>query len=585
MTLSATDMPPRPRLYRRIGLYLLAISVSLICLLGYSVYFGMIEIKIRKSEPKKERRVTFLAVNDTYHLDGVADGRLGGLHRLRTLRKRIERDSPNVVLIHAGDFLAPSMIADTTEKPEKAKHMIEGMNLLDVKDAGFDEYMFVTFGNHEFDDNKCGEKDAPLRARVAESKFRWLVSNLDFSNCDGMKDMLAQPNVMKDGYVLTVNGVKVGLFGIGLTPNIEDSSKYPLFKSKKEATRQSIAYLRGKGAEFIVAITHLDREDDEKLLREFSAGGIDLLVGGHDHTNMVIVDAHGKSKGFKADSDARTTWRIDVRFPEKGVPQIEAQLISLNEALEPDKSIGDVAAKWLDRAQKKICAKRAVDGKEPNDGACLTKPVGWTQGPIVLEEEANRSQETGFGNWLADLVTRERNADVAIINSGILGLNDNLDAGSDLRLRHIHEMIRYDDVVAVHSFKASVVCKALNHGLSRPSSGAWPHISGVRVKMKQGESGIELVNSSNGMSIACDGESDIKVAAVPYLFCGGDGYALRPGEVKDINDEKECQQTLRKAAGGPKLSAMIENEVHRQRTSGIDPRIDGRVRITRGRLP
>jgi hypothetical protein len=103
--------------------------------------------------------------------------------------------------------------------------------------------------------------------------------------------------------------------------------------------------------------------------------------------------------------------------------------------------------------------------------------------------------------------------------------------------------------------------------------------------MKQGESGIELVNSSNGMSIACDGESDIKVAAVPYLFCGGDGYALRPSEAKDINDEKECQQTLRKAAGGPKLSAMIEDEVHRQRTSGIDPRIDGRVRITRGRLP
>ena len=58
-----------------------------------------------------------------------------------------------------------------------------------------------------------------------------------------------------------------------------------------------------------------------------------------------------------------------------------------------------------------------------------------------------------------------------------------------------------------------------------------------------------------------------------------------PEELKDARDEKDCQQKARKAAGGPKLSAMIESEVRSQGESGIDPRIDGRARITRSHLP
>jgi 2',3'-cyclic-nucleotide 2'-phosphodiesterase (5'-nucleotidase family) len=581
MVFAARNVLLRSPLY--LGL-LLGVLAVLVALAGLAA-LGRIDLAVGKPEAAKERRVTFLTVNDTYRLDGIADGRLGGLHRLRTLRKAIEKDAPNVVLIHAGDFLAPSMVADAADEADKGRHMIEGMNLLNIKDGKFDDHMFVTIGNHEFDNNRCGDKHGGLRARVAESKFRWLVSNLDFSKCEGMKDMLAQPNVAKDGHILTVNGVKVGLFGIGLTPNIKDGSRYPVYKPEGEAARQSIAYLRAKGVDLVVAITHLDRENDDKLLQELSSEGIDLLVGGHDHAGMVIRDAQGKPRGFKADSEARTAWRIDVRFPEKGVPQVEAQLISLNEALEPDKRIADLAAAWFDRAQRKTCAKRAADGKEPSDAACLTRQVGWTQGPIELEEEANRSQETGFGNWLADLVARKKNAQVAIINSGLLGLNDNLEAGSILRLRHIHEMIRYDDVVAAYPFKARVVCEALYHGFSRRNSGAWPHIAGVRVKMKQGERAIELADASTGKSIPCDGDSTITVAAVPFLFCGGDDYPLRPEELKGAKDEKDCQQMARKAAGGPKLSATIEGEVRSQGESGIDPRIDGRARITRSHVP
>src|SRR5206468_1133839 len=112
-------------------------------------------------------------------LEGVGEREIGGLLRLRTLRKWIERDAPNLILLHAGDFLAPALVSSELH----GKPMVDVMNNLDGDSRAFDHRMFVTFGNHEFDDSKCTDQDAPLNARVVQSQFTWLAANLDFSKC------------------------------------------------------------------------------------------------------------------------------------------------------------------------------------------------------------------------------------------------------------------------------------------------------------------------------------------------------------------------------------------------------------------
>ena len=111
-----------------------------------------------------ERRVTFIAVNDIYRLDGIAEGKSGGLGRVRTLRTWIERDAPDALLLHAGDFLSPSLIG----KVFKGEQMIDAMNNLDGDPKAFDARMFVAFGNHEFDDSRCNKADSPLDKRVVD---------------------------------------------------------------------------------------------------------------------------------------------------------------------------------------------------------------------------------------------------------------------------------------------------------------------------------------------------------------------------------------------------------------------------------
>ena len=55
------------------------------------------------------RRFTLLAINDVYRLDGVNSGRDGGLARVRTLRSALESQQGELLFLHAGDFLYPSL--------------------------------------------------------------------------------------------------------------------------------------------------------------------------------------------------------------------------------------------------------------------------------------------------------------------------------------------------------------------------------------------------------------------------------------------------------------------------------------------
>ncbi len=90
------------------------------------------------------REVVVLAVNDVYRIEGIGGGPVGGLELVRALRQQLEKDHPDLLFLHAGDFLFPSLVSEWT----KGAHMVEMMNLLDGASGTFDPRMLVVFGNH-----------------------------------------------------------------------------------------------------------------------------------------------------------------------------------------------------------------------------------------------------------------------------------------------------------------------------------------------------------------------------------------------------------------------------------------------------
>ncbi len=54
-------------------------------------------------------RVTLLQVNDVYQFAPVDLGARGGLARVLTLKKEIEKESPNTIFLLSGDTISPSV--------------------------------------------------------------------------------------------------------------------------------------------------------------------------------------------------------------------------------------------------------------------------------------------------------------------------------------------------------------------------------------------------------------------------------------------------------------------------------------------
>src|SRR5437762_10608896 len=152
-------------------------------------------------EPAKgETLITVLHTNDTHsQIDPILENDKqyagkGGVARRATLVKRIRKENPNTLLIDAGDVLqgTPYFNFYKGEVEYKAMSMIG-------YDAG-------TIGNHEFDNGV-----ESLARAMQFANFDIVSSNYDVRGC-------ALENRVKTHVVKEVGGVRVGLFGLGISP-------------------------------------------------------------------------------------------------------------------------------------------------------------------------------------------------------------------------------------------------------------------------------------------------------------------------------------------------------------------------------
>ncbi len=548
---------------------------------------------------EKPGTAVLLTINDVYRLKGINDGKDGGLPRVRALRAELERDAPDLLLLHAGDFLSPSFLGRTY----KGEQMIDLMNVMDGDPArgSIDPRMFVAFGNHEFDDSHC-KKKGPLALRVAESEFTWLAANLDFSKCAPLQDLAGSPRIAPSRIVES-GGLRVGIYGVTVS-----RSKYAAIVSDPVATScAQVKALRSKGADVVVALTHLAWETDLSLLgldaeskpvAESSRNCSDMpdiVIGGHDHVAMNLPSKNPRL--FKADADALSAWVIELSKDAGGDVQIKSRLVPLDAARTPDALAERLADQWLVRHDEQFCARDCLYRGPKNrktclakvrNGACLREAIARTASLIETEELANRSSETGFGNWIADRVRAAGAADVAFLNAGGIRLNYNIAPGTMITRRHLAQMFPFKNKLAIRTVPGKVLWKAMEQAVRKRGEGAWGHFSGMAVRLK-GEGGRQIVSQilvrrRDGTLIKVTPDSDvpIRLASISFVLANGDGhgFALCPGQ----SNIWACKSTIEKTPDWPlvgegkDLTGFVLREL---RLAGKDSSVnfakDGRV--------
>jgi 5'-nucleotidase len=225
-----------------------------------------------------ETVITILHTNDTHSqidpigaTDRVYAGK-GGVARRATLVKQIRKENPNTLMIDAGDVFqgTPYFNFFKGEVEYKSMSMI-----------GYD---VVTLGNHDFDNG--------VDALVSAMKF----ANFDFvsTNYD-VRDTPLESRV-KPYVVRVLGGVRVGLFGMGISPvNLitPENFKGVKYLDPVRMANGVVKLLRGQErCQLVVGMSHLglypqappEVIGDSQVAAQVD--GIDFIASGHTHTFM-----------------------------------------------------------------------------------------------------------------------------------------------------------------------------------------------------------------------------------------------------------------------------------------------------------
>lgn len=275
-----------------------------------------------------ETLITILHTNDTHsQIDPLPDNDKqypgkGGVARRATLVKRIRKENPNTLLVDGGDVFQGTPYYNFY----KGEVEYKSMSLI-----GYD---VVTLGNHDFDNG--------VDALAAAMKF----ANFDFvsSNYDVRGTPLEK--VVKPYVVRTLGGVRVGLFGLGISPNnliTPDNFKGVKHLDPVRMARGVVKLLREQErCQLVVGMTHLGyypnpREGeigDSQIAAQVE--GIDFIAGGHTHTFMrkpvaVKTPSGGNTIIFQVGRSGIYVGRVDLKMRDGKVTASAGRLIDLRD--------------------------------------------------------------------------------------------------------------------------------------------------------------------------------------------------------------------------------------------------------------
>jgi 5'-nucleotidase len=272
-------------------------------------------------------KITILHTNDTHsQIDPLPTNDKyagkGGVARRATLVRKIRSENPNTLLIDAGDVCqgTPYFNFFKGEVEYKAMSMIG-------YDAG-------TLGNHEFDNGV-----ASLASALKFANFDIVSANYEVKGTP--LETIVKPYVVK-----TVSGIRVGLFGLGISPvSLIDPANFKgvTYLDPITTAREVVNTLREKEkCALVVCMSHLGYSEHPRhgavidTTVASQVDGIDFIASGHTHLFMEKPVMQQQPCGketviFQVGKSGIYVGRVDFTFRDGKVAKVEGKLIDLRE--------------------------------------------------------------------------------------------------------------------------------------------------------------------------------------------------------------------------------------------------------------
>jgi len=228
------------------------------------------------SSSNKFKKITILHTNDVHsHIDPFPENdpinpNSGGVVARSNLINFIKKGNPNTLVLDAGDVFQGTPYFNFFEGEIELKLMSK---------MG---YNASTLGNHEFDNGI--EK---LAKSLKHANFSFLNSNYTFKNT-------ALENKISKYKIFNVDGIKIGVFGLGIELNGLVEKKLYTGINYLDPVEISIDITNelkfNHNCDLIICLSHLgfSYSKDKNIMCDLvlakKTRNIDLIIGGHTHT-------------------------------------------------------------------------------------------------------------------------------------------------------------------------------------------------------------------------------------------------------------------------------------------------------------
>ena len=411
-------------------------------------------------------KLVILHTNDV-HGSAAASDEAFGYARIAQMKKNLEAQGAEVLLVDAGDFSQGAPVVNSTY----GKNAVAFLNA-----AGYD---MVTLGNHELDwgfDN--------MLQNMEGAEFTVLCANLT-RTADGT-------NVFDANTILETAAGKIGFFGLAtpetMTKTHPDKVKGITF-SQAEAlyadAQKQVDELTAAGCEIIVAIGHLGVDEESTLNRSTdviaNVNGIDLFIDGHSHTVIDGGEMVGETLLTSTGSHSGSIGYVVIEKTEaeEGVAYAyNAGLYTVEENAEAEFALGGGLTSDIEVAQ-------LVADIEAEINAMWSAPFAKTEVLLEGTKAIVRSSETNLGDFAADAILwaakqaiGDDKVQAALTNGG--GIRASIEAG-DVNMLMMKTVFPFGNEVATLTVTGAELLEALEAATfcTPEPVGAFPQVAGI----------------------------------------------------------------------------------------------------------
>ncbi|WP_386689855.1 bifunctional UDP-sugar hydrolase/5'-nucleotidase UshA [Lonepinella sp. MS14437] len=481
----------------------------------------------------KTYHFTVLHTNDLHGHFAPNDKGEFGLAAQKTLidqiKTEVEKQGGTVVLLNAGDVNTGVPESDS----QNAEPDIQAMNMVG--------YEAMTLGNHEFDN--------PLQLLDMQekwAKFPFLSANIYLKKTG--------KHLVKPYTILNKQDLKIAV--VGLTT--EDTAKLGnpeymnliRFDDPTETAKKVLADLaQNEKPDVKIALTHMgyyydgkfgsNAPGDVSMARKLDKGAFDMIIGAHTH-DPVCVDEKGVwIENYKPTDPCKPdyqngTWimqayewgkylgRADFSFKNGELKLEHYQLIPVNLKKKVKTAEGKTEYQfYTNEIPQDPEVAKLVKSYQEKGNELLGEKVGSVKGKLEGDRTVVRFKQTNLGRLVAEVERDKVNADVGLVNSGVV--RDSINEG-EITYRDILKVLPFGNAVSYADLTGQELQDYLNVvALKETDSGGYPQFVGISMVVDYANKTVtEIKIKGEPLNLS----KKYRLSLPNYSASGGDGYPV-----------------------------------------------------------